>query len=207
MHCHKTGLGAQCAHPEPKSRAHCACSALVVGAAVRTVGLSRACRARSQRKSRACWVCTCRDTPRQPAPRSRPHFDVATPRQPESCRDINRCRDTTQTSPGRDTKTRSRPSWRLPYVATSISCRDIVSAHSGPSRSRHQIHVATSHTATHVATSYPCRDAFLLNQTRPGRDFISGRDLTLTRPGRDLKVMSRPHIVFPRSPHEFHVAT
>ena len=48
----------------------------------------RACRARSQRRSRACWACTCRDTPRQPAPRSRPHFDVATSRQPESCRDI-----------------------------------------------------------------------------------------------------------------------
>ena len=40
--------------------------------------------------------------------------------------------------PGRNTKTRSRPSWRLPYVATSISCRDLISAESGISRSRHQ---------------------------------------------------------------------
>ena len=29
-------------------------------------------------------------------------------------------------------------SWRLPYVATSISCCDLISAHSGISRSRHQ---------------------------------------------------------------------
>ena len=40
--------------------------------------------------------------------------------------------------PGRNTKTRSRPSWRLTYVATSISCRDLVSAHSEISRSRRQ---------------------------------------------------------------------
>ena len=43
--------------------------------------------------------------------------------------------------PGRDTRTRSRPSWRLPYVATSISCRDFVSQQA---RSRHQFHVTTS---------------------------------------------------------------
>ena len=36
---------------------------------------------------------------------------------------------------------------------------------------------------------------------------ISGRDLKLTRPGRDLKVMSRPQNVFPKSQHEFHVTT
>ena len=39
---------------------------------------------------------------------------------------------------GRNTKTRPRHSWRLPYVATSVSCRDLVSTHSGISRSRHQ---------------------------------------------------------------------
>ena len=65
-------------------RAQCPCRGVVA----RTASLSRACRARSQRRSRACWACTCRDTPRQPAPRSRSHFDVATSRQPESCRDI-----------------------------------------------------------------------------------------------------------------------
>ena len=36
---------------------------------------------------------------------------------------------------------------------------------------------------------------------------ISSRDLKLTRLGRNLKVMSRPQIVFPRSQHEFHVMT
>ena len=40
--------------------------------------------------------------------------------------------------PGRNAKSRSRPSWRLPYVVTSISCRDLVSVHSGISRSRPQ---------------------------------------------------------------------
>ena len=39
---------------------------------------------------------------------------------------------------GRNIKTRPRPSWRLLYVATSVSCRDLVSTHSGISRSRHQ---------------------------------------------------------------------
>ena len=85
----QNGVGfTQCAHPEPRSRAHCAHSAHVVGATARTASLSRACRSRSQRRSRACLACTCRDTPRQPAPKSQPHFDVATPRQPTSCRDI-----------------------------------------------------------------------------------------------------------------------
>ena len=36
---------------------------------------------------------------------------------------------------------------------------------------------------------------------------ISGRDLKLTRPGHDLKVTSRPQVVFLRSQHEFHVTT
>ena len=93
----------------------------------------------------------------------------------------NRCRDTTQANPGRDTKTRSRPSWRLLYVATSILCCDLVSAHSGLSRSRHQnpgrdqplfpsqnALVATQNLGrdikppqsiqNHVATSIRCRD-------------------------------------------------
>ena len=96
-------------------------------------------------------------------PMSRPHFDVATSRQQETCRDINWCRDTTQTSPGRDLKTGSRhcfscqaPSQVAPYVATLIPCRDILKTNlcrdivfmSRPpglmSMSRHQIHVATS---------------------------------------------------------------
>ena len=105
----------------------------------------------------------CRDQPlllpqerpcRDPKPWSR---HQTTTRQPEPCRDINsvsrhhsgqsksRPQNGVATSfllpnpkPGRDTKTRSLPSWRLTYVATSISCRDLVSAHSGISRSRCQ---------------------------------------------------------------------
>ena len=96
--------------------------------------------------------------PRQPTPRSRPHFDVATSRQPESCRDI---------------KLMSRH-------------------HPEHSRSRPKNGVATPN---------------LLSPIHPGRDvhFLSRphADQTRSRP----QVMSRPQIVFPRSPHEFHVAT
>ena len=116
MPCQKTGLGAQCAHPEPRLRAHCACSAQVVRTAALTVDWSR-----------ACWARAGRDMPRQLAPGR----DLKAPG-----------RDTKLTQPlprpGRDAKSRSRSSCRLPYVATSFSCRDIVSTHSGISRSRRQ---------------------------------------------------------------------
>ena len=86
--------------------------------------VSRACRAHGQRRSRACWACAGSDKPRKPTPGR----DLKTPG-----------RDTKLTQPlprpGRDAKYRSRPSWRLPYVATSISCCNLVSAHSGMSRS------------------------------------------------------------------------
>ena len=126
------------------------------------------------RMSRACWACTCHDTPRQPIPRSRPHFDVATSRQPESCRDIksmsrhrgsqkhvatsSRCRDATQNTPGRDLKTGSRH---------QTSCRQ----------------------STQVATSISCRD---LTLTRPGRDLKSCRDLKSFSLGHHMNFMSRP---------------
>ena len=83
----------------------------------------------------------------------------------------NRCRDTTENTLGRDlktgsrhrfscpapsqvatSKTRSQPSWRLTYVATSISCRDLVSAHSGISRSRRKI------PGRDLPHCYPCSD-------------------------------------------------
>ena len=72
----------------------------------------------------------------------------------------NRCRDTTQNTPGRDFKTGSRhrfscprqPSWRLTYVATSISCRDLISAHIGISGSRRKI------PGRDLPYCYPCRD-------------------------------------------------
>ena len=90
--------------------------------------------------------------------RSRPQNGVATPFLLPSLK------------PGRDTRTMSRPSWRLPYVATSISCRDFVSQQS---RSRRQFHVVTSWRLTYVATSNLCRD------------------LRYCRPCRDIKSMSR----------------
>ena len=80
-----------------------------------------------------------------------------TTRQPEPCRDIksvsrhhsalSRSRPQNgvvtpfllpSPKPGRDTETWSRPPWRPTYVPTSISCHDLVSAHSRISRSRHQ---------------------------------------------------------------------
>ena len=53
---------------------------------------------------------------------------------------------------GRDTKTRPRPSWRLTYVVTSISCRDLVLAHNGISKSRHQ------NPGRDLPHCHPCRD-------------------------------------------------
>ena len=129
------------AHTQNPGRAH---SAHVVGAAARTADRSRACCAHSQRMSRACWralVATrpgslplvvtslrCRDI-KATRIMSRHQISVATPF-------LLPC-----PKPGRDTRTRSRPSWRLPYVATSISCHDFVSQQA---RSRSQFHVATS---------------------------------------------------------------
>ena len=151
--CTVTKLGwVHYAHTQNPGRAH---SAHVVGAAARTASRSRTCRA-----------CTCRNTPRQPAPRSRPHFDVTTSRQPESCRNIksmlrhrgsqkhvatsNRCHDTTQNTPGRDTK---------PPIANSpmsrISCRD-------------------------------------LTLTRPGHDLKSCHDLESFSPGYHMNFKSQP---------------
>ena len=110
-------------------------------------------------------------------PRSRPQNGVATSFLLPSL------------EPGRDIKTRSRPSWRLPYVATSISCRDLVSATMGfPGRDA-KSQVMTSHTTTHVATSkmmsrHQLSSApFLLR-----RDAIFPcRDLPCCHPCRDLK--------------------
>ena len=120
-------------------------------------------------------------------PRSRPHFDVATTRQPESCRDI---------------KSMSRHRFSCPapsQVATPEPGRDPP----GDSlMSRHQFHVATSFPnrpgrdvssmsrppgdLTYVATSNPCRD------------------LPHCRPCRDIKSMSR-HRFCPQ--WDFQVAT
>ena len=99
---------------------------------------------------------------------------VATPifrRQPEPCRNIksvsrrhsgqSRSRPPNGVAtpfllpspkPGRDTEPRSQPSWRVTYVATSISCRDLVPAHSGISRSRRR------NPGRDLPHCYPCRD-------------------------------------------------
>ena len=185
MHCaHTQNPGrAHTARAVPKSRAllraHCARSAQVVGAAARTASRLRACPAHSQHRSRACWACTCRDTPRQPAPRSRPHFDVATPRQPESCRDIKSVsRHHPDHSMSRHQIGVAR-SFLLPspsQVATSRPGRNLPG---DEPMSRHQFHVGTS---------------FLPTMGFPGRDTkIQGRDLPHSRSCRDIKSMSRHH--------------
>ena len=108
--------------------------------------------------------CPCRDL----EPWSRHQTTI---RQPEPCRNIksvsrhhsehSRSRPQNGVAtlfllpspkPGRDIKTRSRLSWRLTYVVTSSSCRDLISAHSGISRSRRQ---TLGHDLPHC---YPCRD-------------------------------------------------
>ena len=130
---------------------------------------------------------------------------VATPISTGQVATLNRCRDQPlllpQKRPCRDPKpwSRHQTTTRQPEP-----CRDI------KSMSRHH-----------------CQCLLLRRQNRssaqPGRDFhlwsrphtlpsqvatsISSRDLKPTRPGRDLKVMSRPQIVFPMSQHEFHVTT
>ena len=143
MHCHKTGLGAQYAHPEPRSRAHCARSANVVGAAACTASWLRACRAHSQRRSRAQ-----RAQVGHIAPRSWAHVATSFP-----------CPAPGQVAtslPGRDLlddQTRSR---RQSHVATSLLPnqnnlgrdlkkwgRDPNFHTAGRTMSRHQIGVAT----------------------------------------------------------------
>ena len=164
------------------------------------------CCAHSKQVKCACELCrarSCACPRRDPTPRSRPQIDVVTSlcsfhrnnlvatqnlgrdtKPPCSSQNhvatSDRCRDTTQATPGRDLKTGSRhrfsypapsqvatpkpgrdPFWRLTYVATSILCCDLVSAHNGISRSR-----------------------------RP----TPGRDLPHCYPCRDLKMMSRPQI-------------
>ena len=123
---------------------------------------------------------------------SRHHIGVATPSLLPSLK------------PGRDTRTRSRPSGRPPmsrhrfhvvtshtvaHVVTSNSCHDFNSQHA---RSRRQFHVATSWRLTYVATSTSCRDiASVHNGHSRSRHRNPCRDLPHYRPCRDIKFMSR----------------
>ena len=200
MHCHKTGLGAQCAHPEPRLRAHCVRSAQVVGAAARAADRLRACRAHNQSMSRACWralVTTC--------PGSLPQVATSLP-----CRDIKATRIMSRHQIGVATP------FLLPapnQVATLEPGRD---PPGDSPMSRHQFHVATSFPnrpgrdvssmsrplgdLTYVATSNPCRD---LPHSRPCRDiksmsrhrFYPQWDFQVTTP----KARSRPPTLLPMS--------
>ena len=71
----------------------------------------------------------------------------------------NRCRNITQANPGRDTKTRSRHQNQVATLLEATLCRDITFMSRPrfcpvgfPGRDTN-FQVATSHTATHVATS------------------------------------------------------
>ena len=94
--------------------------------------------------------------------------------------------------PGHDIKTRSRPSWRLTYVATSNPCRDL--PHCRPCRdiksmSRRRFcqqwdfQVATPKPGRNLPHCYPCRD--LKN---------------------DVATSTQPHFCYVVTPF-FHVAT
>ena len=169
--------------------------------------------------------------------KSRHHFQVATFWRLTHVATSNWCRDIAQSTPGRDLQTGSRhrfscsaPKPGRDFIFPSRDllelhlCRDIVSM------SRHcfhvatsflpivgllgrdtEIHVVTSHTAAHVATSNPCRDAVFAQpkQTRSRRHFLvatsrcssrlpscrnQGQPVSAsTKPGRDLKPGSRPN--------------
>ena len=109
--------------------------------------------------------------------RSRPQNGVATPFLLPSPK------------PGRNTKTRSRPSWKLTYVATSISCRDLVSAQSRISRSRCQ------NPGLDLPHCYPCRDLKMMSrpqiQLAKSQPQIFRSQLRKAIQRRDLKSMSR----------------
>ena len=139
-------------------------------------------------------------------PMSRPHFDVATSRQQGTCRDIKAMSRHHSGVP------RSRPhrfscqapSQVAPYVATSISCRDILD---GQPMSRHQSDVATPLRRPQVATS-----PFLLPSPKPGRTLCRDIDFMSRHPRRPTYVATSSscrdiNSLQARSRHQFHVAT
>ena len=235
MHCHKTGLGAQCAHPEPRSRAQCPCHGRCCAHSKLVARMSRRQPAQvahsvcAGRAHSAQVVGACRDLMDDQA-RSRRQSHVAISvllHQNSPGRDLkngvatplpwgsqnhvatsNRCRDITQANPGHDTKTRSRPSWRLTYVATSISCRDLVSAHSGISRSRRPT------PGRDLPHCYPCRDlksaqpnlCYVATPFFPVATFLADTHVaTSSRPSQLptplFFFLQNPPIAFPATPH------
>ena len=120
----------------------------------------------------------------------------------------------------RDTVSLAQPQARSPtYVATSISCRDLLD---DQPMSRHQVHVVTSilykpgrdvssmsrPPCREPPCCHPCRDLTLMsrhqfplakpethcNPARSRRHFLVATSRS-TRPGRDLITMSRPQEV------------
>ena len=182
MYCHKTGLGAQCAHPEPRSRTQCPCRGCCCAHSKLVAHMSRAQPAHVTRSGRGrmsrpsgqpSQVPTsipCRDLPSAPPkkPRSRPQKmgsrhqlpwgsqnHVATSNQ---CRDITRPIQVATPKPGRDPPGGYSMSRHHFYVATSFL--PIVGF---PGRDA-QLQVVTSHTAT---MSRPQNDVATSNQLSP----------------------------------------
>ena len=113
---------------------------------------------------------------------SQHQIGVATPLRPIQVATSKRGRDTifSYQAPGQvaTPKLGRDPSWRLTYVATSFSCRDLAPAHNGIFRSRRQT------PGRDLPHCYPCHD--LKNDVATSRP---------TKPGRDLIMMSRPQEV------------
>ena len=121
MHCHKTGLGAQCAHPEPRSRAQCPCSGCCCAHSklvARTASAGHAHAGRALVATRPGSLSPGRDlTSMSRHQGSQNHAATS-----------NRCRDTTKNAPGRDLKTGSQHQIscrQSTQVATFIFCRDL----------------------------------------------------------------------------------
>ena len=117
-------------------------------------------------------------------PMSRPHFDVATSRQPESSRDTNPLRRPQVATLCRDINFMSRPHWRQTYVATSTSCRDLLHCR-------------------------PCRDIpTLLPMSRPQNDVATSNQLNpISATSRRHFSMSRPPLQPPMSRPQAQLAT
>ena len=160
MHCHKTGLGAQCAHPEPRARTHCARSAHVVGAAARTASWSRAQPEQVARMLGVHWLRHAQAACPRPGrnAKSRLRHLITTGQVATS----NRCRDPPLFPPQKRTCRDPKP-WSRHQDTTRQPepCRDIKSV------SRHRSSHSRPRPQNGVATSFP------LPSPRPGRYFLS----------------------------------
>ena len=169
-------------------RAQCPCRGRCCAHTARAVPMSwallraqQACRAHVARAASASRAHAGRalvaTRPGSLPPRSRPHFDVATPRQPESCRDI---KSVSRHHPDHSMSRHQigvATSFLLPSPSQVATSRPGLDLPGDEPMSRHHFHVATS---------------FLPTVGFPGRDTkIPGRDLPHNRPCCDIKSMSR----------------